>query len=107
MTELLQGKTVRGDLRMIGSAIRQGWDIPEDILEALPERVMAIVKREDASDKDKIAASKVLVSMLRENNKAAPNLHMHQHQVQPTGEDHTFEQKKAELLGRAARIGNN
>jgi hypothetical protein len=55
------------DTRMVEKAIRQRWDIPEATRRRLPEVLAGIIDREDASDRNRIAAARALVDADRAN----------------------------------------
>lgn len=67
-TELLTdtGHT-RSDLRMVETAIRKGWQIPDQLLEALPKVAGAMALK--GNPRDQIAAMKVLLAMKEQNEK--------------------------------------
>jgi hypothetical protein len=70
-TELLTnpGHT-REDFRMVETAIRKGWQIPDQLLEALP-RVAGVMALK-GKPRDQIAAMKVLLAMKEQNDKPEP-----------------------------------
>lgn len=70
-TELLTdpGHT-RADLRIVETAIRKGWQIPDQLLEALPKVAGAMALK--GKPRDQIAAMKVLLAMKEQNDKPEP-----------------------------------
>ena len=70
-TELLTdpGHT-REDLRIVETAIRKGWLIPDQLLEALPKVAGAMALK--GKPRDQIAAMKVLLAMKEQNDKPEP-----------------------------------
>lgn len=66
-TELLTNQShSREDLRMVESAIRKGWVIPEQLLESLPK--IAGLMALKGKPRDQIAAMKVLLAMKEQNS---------------------------------------
>jgi len=76
-TELLTdpGHT-RADLATVRRAIREGWDIPEQLLSALPKIAGAMAVK--GKPRDQIAAMKVLLAMKEQNDRPE------QQRLQPT-----------------------
>lgn len=109
MTELLTNpQNRRSDIRMIGMAIRQGWKIPEAIMDQLP-KVLAnlVVKSED--DRTKIGAARVLVAMHGQNQNEEPVTkfveHHHAHELGPvTGE--SIDERRIRLHQQLDRLRN-
>lgn len=60
----------REDLRMIETAIRKDWQIPDQLLEALPKVAGAMALK--GKPRDQIAAMKVLLAMKEQNDKPEP-----------------------------------
>lgn len=54
---------------MIEQAVRQGWQIPPNVFSDIPQKLHDVVCSPEASDRNKIAAARVL-SMLHAQNKA-------------------------------------
>lgn len=71
MTELLTdpGHT-RQDLRQINAAIRKGWLIPDQLLDALPKVIGTIALK--GKPRDQVAAAKVLIAMKEQNDDEQP-----------------------------------
>lgn len=68
MTELLTDiNSSRADLRMIETAIRKRWQIPEQLLEALPKTAAVIALK--GKPRDQIAAMSLLVKMKEQNDR--------------------------------------
>ena len=57
----------RSDLRMVETAIRKGWQIPDQLLEALPKIAGAMALK--GKPRDQIAAMALLVKMKEQNNR--------------------------------------
>lgn len=100
-TELLTnpGHT-REDLRMVETAIRKGWQIPEQLLDALPKVAGAIALK--GKPRDQIAAMKVLLAMKEQNEKSDPVEHRHVHELGPITEKNLAEHR-ARLLAELDR----
>jgi hypothetical protein len=60
----------RQQLRMAETAIKKGWDIPEQLMSALPKVAGAMAI--NGSAREKIAAMKVLIAMKEQNDRADP-----------------------------------
>lgn len=60
----------RADLMMVETAIRKGWQIPDQLLEALPKVAGAMALK--GKPRDQIAAMKVLLAMKEQNDKPEP-----------------------------------
>lgn len=106
-TELLTdtGHT-RSDLRMVEASIRKGWQIPDQLLEALPKVAGAMALK--GKPRDQIAAMKVLLAMKDQNDKSQPSPqqieHHHTHELGPVTAEN-FERSKQRLAERIARLG--
>ena len=100
MTELLtDSRHTRSDLRMIETAIRKGWKIPDELLETLPTTAAEIATR--GKPRDQIAAMSLLVKMKEQNDKAEPqptqkveHSHKHLHELGPVTADNLLEHKR-------------
>ena len=57
----------RADLATVRRAIREGWQIPEQLLEALPKVAGAMALK--GKPREQIAAMKVLLAMKEQNDK--------------------------------------
>ena len=93
----------RADMRTLSKAIADDWQIPADVLTELPEKLREIMQT--GSHRDIVAASKVLVSLLRQQteNLKLRNTLARQQQDQPT--ELTVDERRADLLRRAERLG--
>jgi hypothetical protein len=70
-TELLTDPShTRADLATVRRAIREGWDIPEQLLSALPKIAGAMAVK--GKPRDQIAAMKVLLAMKEQNDRPEP-----------------------------------
>jgi hypothetical protein len=94
-------KRARGDLRMLQSAIRKGWAIPDHVYEKAGVVIAQILAK--GSNREKVAAARVLIAMNEQNN-PSPVLVAHQHIHQVATEETALEQKRRELSGRIARL---
>ena len=102
-TELLSDSGhSREDLRMIETAIRKDWQIPDQLLEALPKVAGAMALK--GKPRDQIAAMKVLLAMKEQNDKPEPQ------KAQPTvvnvgvNVDNRTDDSRAATLAIAQRI---
>jgi len=57
----------RSDLNMVERALRQEWGVSQDVLAKVIDRCAEILNDEDASDRLKISASKVVVQAHKNN----------------------------------------
>lgn len=105
--ELLAGQRKRSDIRMIQTAIANGWNIPADVMNELPETMANLTR--DADARTQVAAARVLVAMNAQNQKQSPSLvahaHVHKHEIEQGGE--TFEQRKERIAARIAQLGDD
>ena len=96
----------RSDLRMMEQAVRQNWNIPDAIFKALPGVMAKILS--DGSNREKVAAARVLAALHSQNQAAQPRLsmvaHKHQHEVLPPINPENLNERRAELRARAARL---
>ena len=66
-TELLTDpKHTRGDLRQVETAIRKGWQIPDQLFEKAAIVAQTILVK--GSNREKVAALRVLLAMNEQNN---------------------------------------
>jgi hypothetical protein len=97
----------RSDLRMIEQAVRHKWDIPEDMMSFLPRRMLRIAAK-STSERNVIAATRVLAMLVKHNKPPEASLHLHQHgraaEIQAQPEGMTLEQRRADNAGRLDRI---
>lgn len=61
-------RTEASDIKLMGQAVRQKWNVPDLILEKLPLHMARIATDESRDDRPRIAAAKVLVAMFGQNN---------------------------------------
>ena len=61
-------RTEQSDIKLIGQAVRQRWNVPDLVLDKLPTQIARIAADERREDRARIAAAKVLVSMIGQNN---------------------------------------
>jgi hypothetical protein len=66
---LLTEPLSRSDMQVIGQAVRKGWNIPDSILQRLPQALAKIVV--EGKPRDKIGAARVLMQMHDSNNRPA------------------------------------
>ena len=96
----------RSDLRMMEQAVRQNWNIPDAIFKALPGVMAKILS--DGSNREKVAAARVLAALHSQNQATQPRLsmvaHKHQHEVLPPINPENLNERRAELRARAARL---
>jgi hypothetical protein len=96
----------RGDLKRYEQALRQNWSIPDAIFKALPGVMAKILK--DGSNREKVAAARVLAALHSQNQATQPRLsmvaHKHQHEVLPPINPENLNERRAELRARAARL---
>lgn len=59
-------KRIRSEMRMLRTAVRNGWDIPERAAKALPAFCLSIMETSD-DDRARIAAAKVLLDAQKAN----------------------------------------
>lgn len=105
--ELLAGSRKRSDIRMIQTAIANGWQIPADVMSELPETLANLTR--DADARTQVAAARVLVAMNAQNQKQSPSLvahaHVHKHEIEQGGD--AFERRKARMALRIARLSDD
>lgn len=61
-------RTEASDIKLMGQAVRQKWNVPDLVLEKLPLHMARIATDENRDDRPRIAASRVLVQMVAQNN---------------------------------------
>lgn len=105
MQLLSDPKHVRGDLRTIESALKRGWEIPDAVFESLPKIVAQILLK--GSNREKIAAGRLLAVLHKQNNADQPvvqhHQHVHAHVPVPVTVDN-IDERKRELAARIARL---
>jgi len=94
----------RNDLRQVETAIRKGWQIPDQLFEKAAIVAQTILVK--GSNREKVAALRVLLAMNEQNN-PTPVLvaHQHLHMTGGTNPESTIDQKRRELSDRIARLG--
>jgi hypothetical protein len=103
-TELLTDpKHTRGDLRQVETAIRKGWQIPDQLFEKAAIVAQTILVK--GSNREKVAALRVLLAMNEQNN-PTPVLvaNQHLHMTGGTNPESAIDQKRRELSDRIARL---
>jgi hypothetical protein len=65
-TLLTDPKHTRGDLRQVETAIRKGWQIPDQLFEKAAIVAQTILVK--GSNREKVAALRVLLAMNEQNN---------------------------------------
>ena len=61
----------RSDMRDIRRAVRQNWGVRPEMLEKLPQMMLEIAGSPNASGRDRVAATKTIVSMVGQDDAAA------------------------------------
>ena len=61
-------RTEASEVKLVGAAVRQKWNVPDVVLERLPTQIARIAADERREDRARIAAAKVLVQMVAQNN---------------------------------------
>lgn len=94
---------VRGDMRLIETAINRQWKIPEEAFEELPAIIWKQCQDPDARIAQRGAQ---LLEKLKASNEPSVKAHLHKHQVTydqiPEGVD--FDQRKANNAARIASL---
>lgn len=109
-TEIIDEHHSRRDMRMLESAIRKGFDIPEQLLAAVPRVVGTLALK--GKPRDQLGAARVLVEMMKYNQALEPQQpqptqhveHHHTHELGPVTADN-FEQHRQARLARIAAGG--
>ena len=65
------GEFSRSDLKMIESALRKQWEIPEVIFKGMPAKLAAIFANESQNTRNRLTAAKILNSLHADNRDAA------------------------------------
>jgi len=107
--DILEPGHTRRNLKTLETAISRGFEIPENVLKTAPKVMGHIIAT--GSTREKIAAGRVLVAMVRASQ---PTTHLHAHahaQDAPIVlEGETFEQRRERLrrrLRNAAESGGD
>jgi hypothetical protein len=106
-TELIDPKRAVRDCSLINRAVTNGWNIPAEIMEELPQLLANVARNGDA--RAKVAAARVLVAMAQQNQKAKPapvKRIKHVHTLKPITENSVEEHKRI-LAQRIAGLSNN
>jgi len=102
MSEILE----RSDVRMLEQAVRNRWQLPEQLYVALPTQMMRLLAH--GTPREQIAAARVL-ALLHQANEEAEHpaqvqvMHAHVHQI--TGEESNV--RRRGLSERIARLSAN
>jgi hypothetical protein len=110
-TELLTdpGHT-RADLAMIRKAVKEGWEIPEQMLAALPKVAASIALNREEKTQNRLKAIETIIKMKGQNDASEPQPqqieHHHTHELGPVTVDN-FAESKRKLAERIARLGGN
>lgn len=98
----------RSDLALLKMAIQKGWQIPEQLLDALPK--VAGTMALNGTPRERIAAMKVLLAMKAQNEenqrRGTPIEHRHVHELGPITEANLAEHR-ARLLAELDCTGND
>ena len=104
-TELLtDSRHTRSDLRLLERAVKNGWDIPEALLSALPKIAGSLAL--NGAPRERIRAMEVLIKMKAQNEQLQPQpvqqvQHTHVHELGPVTADN-IEQHRQLRLARIA-----
>jgi hypothetical protein len=110
-TELLTDPShTRADLATVRRAIREGWDIPEQLLSALPKIAGAMALDRTEKTANRLRAMETILKMKGQNDAQEPTAqqveHHHTHELGPVTADN-FAESKRKLAERIARIGRD
>jgi hypothetical protein len=110
-TELLTDPGhIRSDLAMVRKAVKEGWDIPEQLLSALPKVAGSIAMDKKEKTQNRLKAIETIIKMKGQNDSLEPSPqqieHHHTHELGPVTADN-FAESKRKLAERIARIGGN
>lgn len=61
----------RSDMRDVRRAVRQNWGVRPEMLEKLPQLMYEIAASPNSSERDRVAATKTIVSMVGQDDAAA------------------------------------
>lgn len=110
-TELLTdpGHT-RADLAIIRKAVKEGWEIPEQLLEALPKVAGSIALDKKEKAQNRLKAIETIIKMKGQNDASEPQPqqieHHHTHELGPVTANN-FAESKQQLAERIARLGRD
>ena len=66
-----RGEFSRSDLKMIESALRKQWEIPEVIFKGMPAKLAAIFANENQNTRNRLTAAKILNNLHADNRETA------------------------------------
>ena len=97
---LTDPKHKRGDYKLLTTAVRNHWDIPDEIYKALPLHVLKDATQ-DPDGRVRNRAREILLEMNKQNTAAppTPHNHLHLHQLPQVDDD-----LNAAILESAARL---
>ena len=67
-------KRIRSSLRVIQRAVENGWDVPLQIIDAVPKVIAKVMLNDNSTFRDRIRAAEVLASLVRDRLNAAVSL---------------------------------
>lgn len=91
----------RGDVRLLEHAIRKGWDIPPQLMEAAPKVLANIMVK--GKPREQVAAIRAL-AVLHEQNQPIKQV-AHLHAVATLPQDDYGDDRKRKLAARIAALG--
>jgi hypothetical protein len=101
MSELIDDHHRRRDLKLAERAIRNGWVIPEGILEALPKIAANLALT--GSSREKVAAIRVILAMKEQNDR--PDAQVPQTTINVgVSVDNRIDEQRVRTLAIAERI---
>lgn len=95
------------DLNSVNRALKNGWNIPQEVMDALPLVMASVMASGD--HRAKVAAGRVLVSMHAQNQKekpVRPRTVKHIHTLEPVTE-HNIDERRRILDARLASISQD
>ena len=100
----------RADLALIRKAVKAGWDIPEQLLDALPKVAGSIALDKKEKTQNRLKAIETIIKMKGQNDASEPQPqqveHHHTHELGPVTVDN-FAESKRKLDERIDRLGGN
>ena len=108
-SEPLNEKGTRSELRTLERALTDpAWDIPEQAMAYLPRRLLKIISN-SKHERNVIAATRVLATLVKDNKPPEASLHLHQHakagsDTPPQVKAMTFDEKREHIQGRIDRL---
>ena len=95
----------RADIARYGQAVRNQWELPQELYRSLPQAMQTVMEK--GTDREKVAAARVLAQLHKQNEDAVPRVqyvaHKHQHEVRPVSAG-DFDERRRELRARADRL---